>query len=29
MLFNHRLACIRLGGELAFAFVVDASLMLP
>ena len=27
MLSNHRLACIRLRGELAFAFV--ASLMLP
>ena len=29
MLSNHRLACIRLRGELAFAFVVDASLMPP
>ena len=29
MLFNHRLACIRLRGELAFVFVVYASLMLP
>src|SRR4249920_1545179 len=29
MLSNHRLACIRLRGELAFAFVVYASLMLP
>jgi hypothetical protein len=28
MLSNHRLACIRLRGELAFAFVVYASLML-